>query len=218
MSKTVFTFAATLAVCLALPLVFDGGGVPRLGGRETAYESLTDRSEALVPLSPVQMDLSRPDQFREVINGVELTAVAEFEIEALILSKQRYSSDAMSAFSPFDLALGWGEMSVPDLVDEVRISQSGRFYWWSLPGEAAIAARTVRLRSANMHLIPMGDDHRAAMKDLRPGDVVQISGYLVNAQDPSGAIWKTSLTRSDAGAGACEIILLRSIQKKDLAA
>lgn len=215
MSKTVLTFAATLAVCLTLPLIFDGVGDPRLGGDETAYEGVSDRTAALVPTRPVQVNLSRSEQFTEVVNGVDLTAVAQFEIEALILSKQPYRRDAMAVFSPLDLALGWEAMSVPELVADVRISQSGRFYWWSLPGDAAIDARAVRLSSANMHLIPGRPEHLEVMASLRAGDVVQITGYLVNARSPSGAFWNTSLTRSDAGGGACEIILLRSIRKKE---
>jgi len=57
-----------------------------------------------------------------------------------------------------------------------------------------------------MHLIAADDSIARAIKRTRVGDVVAFDGYLVEADWPNGRKAVSSLTRSDTGAGACEII------------
>ncbi|WP_166627906.1 hypothetical protein [Thiopseudomonas denitrificans] len=40
---------------------------------------------------------------------------------------------------------------------------------------------------------------------MRPGQVIALEGYLVDAAAPDGWRWNTSLTRKDTGTGACEL-------------
>ena len=62
-------------------------------------------------------------------------------------------------------------------------------------------------RSAtNAHLIPADDAIRAALFSMSPGSVVEIRGLLVNAKAEDGFYWNSSLSRTDSGAGACELI------------
>lgn len=43
------------------------------------------------------------------------------------------------------------------------------------------------------------------LKGMRPGQVIALEGYLVDAAAPDGWRWNTSLTRKDTGTGACEL-------------
>jgi len=47
---------------------------------------------------------------------------------------------------------------------------------------------------------------------VRAGDLVHIRGYLVNAHMPDGGEWRTSTTRSDSGAGACELVWVEDLE------
>jgi len=47
--------------------------------------------------------------------------------------------------------------------------------------------------------------------DVRPGEIVNFSGYLVQVNKPNGWKWKTSLTRTDTGFGACEVVWVERI-------
>jgi len=38
-----------------------------------------------------------------------------------------------------------------------------------------------------------------------------LTGTLVDATRDDGALWRTSLTRTDAGAGACEVLLVEHV-------
>jgi hypothetical protein len=46
---------------------------------------------------------------------------------------------------------------------------------------------------------------------LRPGQVVTLSGELVDAVRDDGAWIKTSLVRNDTGPGACEVLLVDEV-------
>ncbi len=80
---------------------------------------------------------------------------------------------------------------------------------------AKIKPQQVVRSSANMHIIPRNDAQRAVLDSLRKGDVVVIEGWLVDVRGPQGMRWKSSRSRGDMGAGACEIILVETIRKKN---
>jgi len=46
---------------------------------------------------------------------------------------------------------------------------------------------------------------------VRVGQVVALRGYLVRVQSPDGWRWNSSMTRSDSGNGACEVVWVRHI-------
>ena len=63
-----------------------------------------------------------------------------------------------------------------------------------------------------MHMIPADGAIAGRLKDVRPGQVVRIQGWLVEARAGDGWRWRSSLTRNDTGAGACEVIFVRDLQ------
>jgi hypothetical protein len=46
---------------------------------------------------------------------------------------------------------------------------------------------------------------------VREGDVIVLQGYLVDVDHDSGWRWRTSMNRTDTGAGACEIVFVEFI-------
>jgi hypothetical protein len=52
---------------------------------------------------------------------------------------------------------------------------------------------------------------RSQLARLRTGQVVHLSGVLVDAVRDDGAYIRTSLTRTDSGAGACEVMLVEHV-------
>jgi len=149
------------------------------------------------------------------IGDFSLQPRARFELQARVLSRERYHLGISSELAPLDLALGWGLMSDQAIVDQIEISQGGRWYIlrWDMPAPAP--ERSIMQSSGNMHIIPADDDVRALAMALRPGEFVMLSGYLVDAQGPGGFYWNSSLTRDDTGGGSCELFLVESIQRLD---
>ncbi len=62
-----------------------------------------------------------------------------------------------------------------------------------------------------MHMIPAADSVERSLMKLREGDIIVLQGYLVDVDHESGWKWRTSLSRSDTGAGACEIVYVESV-------
>jgi len=181
------------------------------GSFEDTLEAAKLHDGVIVRSAPVQKDLSSQDRFQMERSGYQLTAVAAFEVEGLVLAAKRYRSGREADLSPVDLALGWGVMSAHDYLAQMKIWQSRRFYWWRYPSGTSVDNSTVIGNSSNMHMIPANDEIEAALKDVREGDVVRIAGHLVNARHADGWRWNTSTRRTDTGAGACEIILVASV-------
>ena len=168
---------------------------------------ITHPPGVLVADAPLQQPLDEAVALRK--GEVAIKPLAKFSLTARVLSRADYRWDELARLVPIDLALGWGRMSDSDVLGKVHVSQSGRFYVWRV-GQFPIPEREIIESSANMHLIAADDAIARAIKRTRVGDVVAFDGYLVEADWPNGRKAVSSLTRSDTGAGACEIVWVES--------
>ena len=139
-----------------------------------------------------------------------LRLLAEFSLEARVLSRERYRFGREADLSPWDFALGWGRMADPDIAGQFSIRQSGRWYYWRTD-RLPIPRREVETSSANMHLIPATDRVREALDRIDTGSTLRLRGFLVEARGEDGWYWRSSLTREDTGNGACEVILVTEV-------
>ena len=177
-----------------------------------AYDGYSHRERhhppgQIAPDEPRQRNFANGTPFRR--GDFMLTPRAEFSAEARVLAKENYYIDPGAKLIPVDFAMGWGPMSDTALIERLRISQSGRFYFWGYSGQSPAPHEEIIRTSANMHLIPADSAVKKALSATRVGDVVAIEGDLVDAKSDGGWFLKTSLTRDDSGAGACEIVYVR---------
>ena len=140
----------------------------------------------------------------------QIRALAEFALEARVLARENYRFDAGAELVPTDLALGWGSMSDSAVLAEIAIHQRNRFYYW-LTATFPIPRRDIETHSANMHLIPASRVVADQIKAVRPGHVLSLSGYLVEARRDDGWQWRSLLNRDDTGSGACELIWVETV-------
>jgi hypothetical protein len=162
----------------------------------------------LAPRQPHQQRIANPAPFD--FKGYRITPLAAFEIEARVLSRERYRLGREADLSPIDLALGWGPMSAQEVIDQLDISQSNRYYRWRTD-RLPVPVPMISSHSANMHIIPAAELIEKELMKVRKGHIVRLGGYLVQATAPDGWRWRSSLTRSDTGSGACEIVLVNRI-------
>ena len=171
--------------------------------------SLKPPAGVLAPDVPGQTDIAHGAQLQR--GDVTLTTRAQLDLTARVLSRSDYHWDEGATLAPVDLALGWGRMSDNAVLASIQISQSARFYHWHVRA-LPIPRREIETSSANMHLIPANSVVGRAIKRVRPGQVVHLQGFLVDARRADGWYWNTSMTRADTGAGACELIYVESLQ------
>ncbi len=194
----------TLKLVIALGLVGAGIFGMMSGGAIERHPGV------LAPNQPLQtpIDLARID-----FGDFELEPRAHYDIEARVLAVERYRTDGGARLSPIDFAVGWGPMSDSAVLEHFRVTQGGRFFT-IYPDEQAIDLRTALVSAANMHLIPATSDVQEMLLQVRPGHLVHLRGLLVNASRPDGYHWNTSLSRTDTGAGACELFYVEYVEKR----
>jgi hypothetical protein len=152
---------------------------------------------------PVQTRPVRAEPFD--LAGYRLTPLADFRIRARVLSRREYRFDREADLSPLDLALGWGRMSDADVLADIDITQSGRWYRWRAE-RLPIPRRELETHSTNVHLIPADAAIADTLDRIAQGQVVELTGRLVRVDAADGWRWISSLTRDDTGQGACELI------------
>lgn len=162
----------------------------------------------LVREAPRQLDV-QPSGF--MLDDYSVTRRARFEIRARVLSTEPYYMRRDGDLSPIDLALGWGVMSDQAVLDRIDISQSSRWYRTRYELPAPVSDQQIIANSSNMHMIPAGRSIEKALKRLREGDIITIRGHLVDVDHDSGWWWRTSMSRTDTGDGACEIVYVESL-------
>ncbi len=165
---------------------------------------------ALAPDEPVQTGIESAAAVR--LGRWILTPRANYDITARILSREDYRFDRLADLIPEDLALGWGPMSDNHVLAAFDVSQGARFYSWRPRGPLPIGREDVIVHSANTHVIPADARIRSELGRVRVGQVVHLAGRLVDAIRDDGAWLHTSLTRTDTGAGACEVMLVESVE------
>jgi hypothetical protein len=171
------------------------------------------------PLHPPDGVLAADDPRQtDVVHGEKiqvgrwsLTVRADYVISARVLSRESYHFDRLSDLIPEDLALGWGPMSDNRVLRKIDVSQSNRFYYWRAPADSPISKDSIITHSANTHVIPRNSMIARQLSRLRPGQVVTLSGELVDVVRDDGVWIKTSLVRNDTGAGACEVLLVDEV-------
>ena len=142
-----------------------------------------------------------------------MTPLADYQVDGRVLAASRYRFDHGATFAPFDFALGWGKMSDFSFQEKLDINQSGRFYWYSWGSEGPpIPKPQIISSSSNHHLIPADDGIFEILSEVHPGDVVHLKGKLVRLDEPDGAYWVSSMSRTDSGSGACELMWVEEVE------
>lgn len=168
-----------------------------------AAETVTLGSGVKVDTAPIQTRINNADAFE--FNDYLITPLADFTLQAKVLSKENYWLDRESDLAPTDLALGWQKMSDESVLENIAIRQSGRWYRWRVE-QFPIPRREIETQSANMHIVP-ADENVAAMLDrVKTGQIINIEGQLIKVTSDDGWHWQSSLSREDTGKGACELI------------
>ena len=154
-----------------------------------------------VPAGLVQFPLS--DASADVLAG--------FSFAARVLARKDYTDDRPARYSPIDLALGWGRMREEEVLARMRIWQFQRFYYYSWKQPSPLLPNEAARSSSNMHLIPADASIHAALDAIDVDDAIRIDGWLVRVRADDGWRMRSSLSRDDTGAGACEVVYVCAI-------
>lgn len=166
----------------------------------------------LAPADPVQRNIDHAEPM--AYKGIELMPRARFSAEVRVLSRERYRLGVLGAAAPLDFAVGWGPMSDSAVLANIEVSQANRFYFWRYESNEPPIPRTdIETHSANWHLLPATSAVLDTLDEVRVGEIVQLEGELVDIKGTDFTM-RTSLSRKDTGAGACEVLYVESVSRR----
>ena len=168
---------------------------------------------------PVQIESS--GEFSQILDDYEINyeIKAEYTITGLVVEKYYYFPSSMiNKISRYDLGIVWGALLGEDLKDTMKFKNKGnRFLHYTYKNSliSKLGSRDAIVNSlSNNHMIHSSDYILKCLRNVREGDYIQVKGYLVYmsySNDNSRGTWNSSLSRTDHGDGACEIIYVTSI-------
>jgi len=165
----------------------------------------------LVPDEPEQELISQPRPW--TYHNYQITPLATFHIRARVLMTERYWLGREAQISPVDLTVGWRLMSDQNVLDQLDIYRGYRSFYWRVKSAVPPAPHAdITAHVANLHMIPANGAIDSRLKSIRPGNLIDLRGYLVLAEGEGGWSWRSSLSRTDEGPGACELVWAETLQ------
>ena len=138
-----------------------------------------------------------------------ISVLQPFQGNFRILGSKIYHNDEQAKFSPIDYAVSWGLFAQPEIARHISVKQYDRYLNWKIAKLPVPAEQAMQMVS-NMHIIPANPEIAQQIKQVKRGDLVYLKGDLVEIKDKD-LVWKSSLTPTDTGDGACELFRVQSI-------
>ena len=145
-----------------------------------------------------------------VVAHQSIEVLQPFEGDFRILGSKIYHDDAQAKFSPIDYAVSWGMFAEPEIARTISVNQYDRYLNWKMPQVPVPVEQAMQMVS-NMHIVPANPEIARKIKQVKRGDLVRLQGELVEIKDQD-LVWRSSLTPTDIGDGACEVFRVSSIQ------
>jgi len=171
-----------------------------------------------ISADPVQEELD-PPLVVDVVRGgkpFHIRQTHHYVAVGEVLSAESYDLTWTNDFFDVDVGIIWGPFR-EEIEQAVHFNQGGRWLFWVSPGPVSDDLRARITRSVgNEHLIPAeGRDNLArAIRGTRKGERVRIEGMLVDIEDDAGnVLTRSSRSRDDTGAGACEVVYVTRFQR-----
>ncbi|MBK7974181.1 MAG: hypothetical protein IPK07_13180 [Deltaproteobacteria bacterium] len=173
-----------------------------------------DRAPIDIAGEPHQEEVNdrEPIQWRHENDVVTIKPLARYRIAGRVVGTSRYRFGWQGALVPWDVGLVWGKMTSDEVLEHIHFQQSGRFLHYLYSAKLPVDEGYVINHAANNHWIPASQNVRRAIGQLDEGDLLEAEGYLVRAERAGGGDWSSSLTRSDTGDGACELMYVTRLK------
>lgn len=167
--------------------------------RDSVKPGLAIRSPEQTPVT------ATPTHLRFGETDATLTARAHYRTKAWVVAVDDGFDDGFGDVMAIDTALAWGPLGNPDILKTMSFHLARRYVSVRWTGEMPLNKQVVMTHLSNHHLIPSNDEVRATLDGVKEGDLLELDGHLVDVTI-GAQTRRTSLTRSDKGDGACEIL------------
>lgn len=184
-------------------------------GCKDRWRERVDPERAAAEPEQVRVEGASVISFEQKGYTVKLQPRARYRITGYAVDKSSTLLDRWDFAVPLDVALAWGPAARPAVLKNLDTHLSGRYlsYWYR---GTDVHMTTLQRSLGNHHLIPSSPEIGRTLKRIRVGDLVTLSGQLVDVEiaDRKGRIRHrsaTSLSRDDIGSGACEQLWVEDV-------
>lgn len=146
--------------------------------------------------------------------GYILRYQASYDIKARVVHAKRYNWDNLSNLITHDFGVVWGKISKTDIFNLFTWNQRNRFLIYAIRQDYIQkigGKKYINSHIANIHLIPKNWIIESKLNKVKSYDIIEIKGYLVDIYYKNHVVY-TSLSRTDTGPGACEVILVNNVK------
>lgn len=194
----------TLGIVAAMSLIF---------GAYRAYNEVWGFKHAPAGVFVASEPKQGPEDTSQVWNlkGFRVESLASYDITCRLILKDYYFTQSVAKLSPMDFTVTWGRASDEPNVQAVNWQHSDRYAMCGLKQDFRLTTDYFFCHMANMHLIPADGEVEKALRGIRLGEFIRMKGYLVRVVYSDGTAWKSSLMRTDTEDGACEVMLVKSV-------
>ena len=145
---------------------------------------------------------------------------AAYTITGLVVEKYYYFPNKIdNKIARFDLGIAWGPLLSVDLDKYMSFKNDGqRFLQYRYSNELTqmLGGKNAVVDSiSNNHMIHADETVLKCLRNVKEGDYIKVEGYLVYAtmkKDNYIGHWNSSLSRTDHGDGACEVMYVTNIK------
>ena len=141
------------------------------------------------------LELYSPIENVQQVEGYTITSLEPYAGEFRVLARENY------------------RMGREAELKQLSITQSNRWYYWRYENNPPIPLNDIASSSANTHLIPANKVVAQKLADIDVDDMVYLKGQLVEVKSTDGWTWRSSLSRTDTGNGACELMLVEEVRE-----
>ena len=118
----------------------------------------------IVTKEPIQENIiNKIENFKK--DDFIVVPLKNYEIEARILSKKKYTIGEDSDLATYDLALGWKEMSDIHYLEKIKISQRNRWYYWRTK-DRSIPREIISYNSSNHHIVHANEKIKKQLSNI----------------------------------------------------
>ena len=178
-------------------------------------ENLNDLPE------PIQVDSLGGTVKKIGGKNVDITFIKEYDISGRVVEIENYFGYSMyDKIAPKDVGIAWGVVGAAENKDRVK---------WSSYKDRTLGGYTVddgwlspiggvdnfSNYFSNNHLIPSDNKIKKLIKRIEVDDYVNIKGFLVNVEYKTSmgkAYLGSSISRTDTGSHACEVIYVTDVK------
>lgn len=142
--------------------------------------------------------------------GQSIEVLKPFNGDFRILGYKYYTDDEQAKFSPVDFAVSWGLFANPFIASKISVQQYDRYLKWGID-RLPVPAEQAKQMVSNIHIVPADPKIAQKIQQVTRGDLVRLKGDLIEIK-ADDLVWRSSLSPSDVGDGACEVFRVKSIE------